>query len=271
MDDFIVCSQCGQERPRYLKRTCCHECHLADRRARNAAAKANPPEIVACNVCGEDKPRHRPETRKCRECYLAQAREYGRRRYAEDTEGEKARRKARRERNHERHLETQRRWRAANRGKTQTIAKRHYWANREKQSARNREYRYRDIEATRKRVRDYYHANRSKERARNRKYSQANPEVISACMARRRARTINLKPIPKGWKAKQQRSQGGKCAGCGTRFSKSRKPTIDHIVAITAGGSNVPVNLQLLCGPCNTSKSNLPESAWHRRKFGRLL
>jgi hypothetical protein len=34
-------------------------------------------------------------------------------------------------------------------------------------------------------------------------------------------------------------------------------PTVDHVVPISAGGSNDHENLQLLCAPCNSSKGGL--------------
>jgi 5-methylcytosine-specific restriction endonuclease McrA len=45
--------------------------------------------------------------------------------------------------------------------------------------------------------------------------------------------------------------QKGKCACCG----KKRKLAVDHIVPLAKGGTNWPNNLQLLCTPCNASKS----------------
>jgi 5-methylcytosine-specific restriction endonuclease McrA len=44
--------------------------------------------------------------------------------------------------------------------------------------------------------------------------------------------------------------QDWKCAAC----KKARKLTIDHIVALSEGGSNYPRNIQMLCAPCNFSK-----------------
>jgi 5-methylcytosine-specific restriction endonuclease McrA len=46
--------------------------------------------------------------------------------------------------------------------------------------------------------------------------------------------------------------QGRLCSGCGAPLDVSWQ--IDHIVARAVGGSSHPVNLQLLCKPCNISK-----------------
>jgi 5-methylcytosine-specific restriction endonuclease McrA len=42
----------------------------------------------------------------------------------------------------------------------------------------------------------------------------------------------------------------GVCAWCGS----SAQPTLDHIVPLSRGGSNVKDNLQRLCLPCNSGK-----------------
>jgi len=46
--------------------------------------------------------------------------------------------------------------------------------------------------------------------------------------------------------------QKGKCACCLTSIKKGYQ--IDHIVALSKGGSNDKYNLQLLCAPCNQRK-----------------
>lgn len=45
--------------------------------------------------------------------------------------------------------------------------------------------------------------------------------------------------------------QKGRCAAC----AKSGPLTTDHIVPLSQGGHDGPSNLQLLCRPCNSSKS----------------
>ena len=49
--------------------------------------------------------------------------------------------------------------------------------------------------------------------------------------------------------------QEGKCHGCEVLFP-FRNMTIDHILPRSRGGSDAPDNLQLLCGACNSTKSN---------------
>jgi 5-methylcytosine-specific restriction endonuclease McrA len=50
--------------------------------------------------------------------------------------------------------------------------------------------------------------------------------------------------------------QGFRCAACGADVSDRNTRHVDHIVAISKGGSNWPENLQVLCAPCNLSKGD---------------
>lgn len=45
---------------------------------------------------------------------------------------------------------------------------------------------------------------------------------------------------------------GGKCAKCGA----TNELQFDHIIPFSLGGSSTSDNLQILCGPCNRTKSN---------------
>ena len=111
---------------------------------------------------------------------------------------------------------------------------------------------------------------KDKVREYGRLYRQNNPEVIATIKTRRRSKTKDLQPIPRGWFSQQLFDQGNRCAGCGSRFGERRKPEIDHIVSIALNGDNHPSNLQLMCRRCNASKGARPEGEW-RRSLGCLL
>lgn len=59
-------------------------------------------------------------------------------------------------------------------------------------------------------------------------------------------------PIPEAIRSEVWRRDGGQCVQCGSR----QKLQFDHIIPVTRGGATTVVNLQLLCQPCNGSKSN---------------
>ena len=60
------------------------------------------------------------------------------------------------------------------------------------------------------------------------------------------------KVIPQTIKDKVWNRDGGKCVKCGSQYHLE----YDHIIPHSKGGANTYRNLQLLCEPCNRSKSN---------------
>ena len=59
-------------------------------------------------------------------------------------------------------------------------------------------------------------------------------------------------PIPEAVRTEVWRRDGGKCVQCESKQNLQ----FDHIIAVTRGGATSVANLQLLCQPCNGSKSN---------------
>lgn len=84
-------------------------------------------------------------------------------------------------------------------------------------------------------------------------WHKANPRVKQAYRAKRRA----LKIGSQGSYSKSQidamyEKQAEQCAAC--RVKMNGRFDIDHVVALTNGGSNGIENIQLLCPTCNRSK-----------------
>jgi 5-methylcytosine-specific restriction endonuclease McrA len=63
--------------------------------------------------------------------------------------------------------------------------------------------------------------------------------------------------------------QKGKCAACSVSLRKTGYH-IDHIIALSKGGSNDPKNIQLLCPTCNLSKG-AKDPIDFMQSLGRLL
>ncbi|QDG90898.1 HNH endonuclease [Pseudarthrobacter sp. NIBRBAC000502770] len=59
------------------------------------------------------------------------------------------------------------------------------------------------------------------------------------------------KAIPDDVKVFVMQRDAGSCRACGA----TTELQFDHIIPIAMGGSNEAQNLQILCGPCNRSKS----------------
>jgi 5-methylcytosine-specific restriction endonuclease McrA len=92
--------------------------------------------------------------------------------------------------------------------------------------------------------------------ARNRKqseYIKAHPEIAYAAQQRRRARKATA-PVNdltrKQWRAIKA-AFGNRCAYCGEHFERL---TMDHIIALSKGGSHTAANVVPACHSCNCRK-----------------
>lgn len=103
-------------------------------------------------------------------------------------------------------------------------------------------------------------------------YFQLNGRTINKDIADYKRRSINrlaagsftLQDL-----AVQLEKQKNLCNGCSINILNSY--TIDHIIALSRGGSNWPSNIQLLCLSCNCSKQDLTMEEWDQRRSRNAL
>lgn len=101
--------------------------------------------------------------------------------------------------------------------------------------------------------------------------AKRHPETQRRLKRARRARSVNAPGSHTDQDlAEILKMQGGKCAYCRSRFGKSLRATLDHIVALKNGGSHDRRNLQFLCATCN-SKKGARDAIEFSRAMGRLL
>lgn len=65
----------------------------------------------------------------------------------------------------------------------------------------------------------------------------------------------------------------GQCRNCGVRIGASVRPAFDHVVALVNGGQNRETNLQLLCLPCHSQKTQsdvAQKAATYRKRLTHL-
>lgn len=182
--------------------------------------------------------------------------------------------------NPEKYRSYQTAWRARNKDKAQAYNKEWRAKNQEKiKSCRakkdhktihrtryaNPEY----VEKCKRRAKAWRKANPDRYNEAMRNWKVANPERAKAIeiagMMNRRSRNLAVGKA-KSSDVKIVRARR-KCQACGVIHSRME---VDHIIALSQGGTNHLSNLQLLCRPCNRSKSWKDPIAWAQEN-GRLL
>jgi 5-methylcytosine-specific restriction endonuclease McrA len=157
-----------------------------------------------------------------------------------------------------------REWRQANREKVRAQKRRHwdkhkdalnarrlvkYHENPDPQRAKSREWGRKNPERALERAKRAYLANTEKIRAYHKAWYSENREKVYATIHARRARYKGSHTAEQ-WEALCA-TYGHGCLCCG---SKTKKLTRDHVIPISAGGSNEISNIQPLCLPCNLRK-----------------
>lgn len=166
-------------------------------------------------------------------------------------------------------LAAKKKYRERNRPKLLAASRERYTIKRERELERLRRYRAEHHELRLETERKSRAKHAEKLRVRNREYKLRFPEKARAATRNRRARIRGV-----GGKhtaaeiADLFKRQGGKCATCRTKITKSGplKYHVDHVISLgREGSSNSIDNLQLLCGPCNRKKSDLHPDEWAAR------
>ncbi len=156
--------------------------------------------------------------------------------------------------NPEREKLSKQKWIEANPDRIAEYERRYRLKNTDARAKACRDWYYRNIERQRSRSLEYRNANIEECRAKSSKYNKENPERIAALARNRRAKISG-----NGGKHTADdisailKMQRGKCAYC--RINLGKKRHVDHVIPIALGGSNGRENLQILCVPCNKTKS----------------
>lgn len=164
--------------------------------------------------------------------------------------------------------EQARKYNAADPDKARARTRRWREANPEKalESKLRSEAAYPERKAARRRR--WHEANRSRELEATRRWRQANRERMREHWRRRGARKRSAGRVaPMPVKSREQLLQrfaafGDRCAYCGAEG----RLTVDHVLALTAGGLDDVRNIAPACSWCNTSKNARPVEQWYRRQ-----
>jgi len=186
------------------------------------------------------------------------------------TEKKKATDKAYGEKHRESISRRRRAYAARNADRLKAAKKVYQARNKEKIATYKAKWAGRNKEQIEARQREWRRANPEKHTTYVRRWAAANPERVRTIKRNRHARERRAEGTHTvGDIFRMYSGQQGLCKYCWVALSNGYH--VDHIRALAAGGSNGPENLQLLCQPCNSKKSFLPESVFLRRHFGEAL
>lgn len=147
-------------------------------------------------------------------------------------------------------------WQRAHPEKTAASCAAYHAANQEKEAARGAAYRAANREKIAAHMAAYRAANREKAVTRTAAYRAANPEAARVHKQNRRARKEAAGgQLPRDIIQRLRAKQSGLCACCFADLDETGYH-LDHIVALSKGGSHTEGNMQLLTPKCNMSKGS---------------
>ena len=108
------------------------------------------------------------------------------------------------------------------------------------------------------RAKIYRDSHKEEKRARDKAWQEANPDRVRVhkriSQAKRRAQVRgSTEHHTSGDVDRLYKNQRGKCACCRKPIAKGYH--VDHVIALSKGGGNGPLNIQLLCPTCNIRKN----------------
>lgn len=125
----------------------------------------------------------------------------------------------------------------------------------------NKKHRDKTKDIRNKKQRDVRKLNLEKRREQERLWRKNNQLKVKAKRAAGKARKRNAEGrYTADDILKMLEEQKRKCNWCGVCIRYNHH--VDHIKPLSKGGSNWPSNLQLLCAPCNLSKSDKDMEEW---------
>lgn len=145
----------------------------------------------------------------------------------------------------------------------------------EKQKARSKKHYENNKEKFLASVSAHYKANKERQRIRSRAWKKRNPDNLVENRNKRRARLLRAEGHFTEHEVRELFiKQNGKCNNCLNIITlekgKSNIANRDHIIALSRGGTNWIINIQLLCHSCNSKKWAHDPVEFARRE-GRLL